>query len=203
MEFKGLNANKITTDAGLSVGLIGKSIKNRTGLNSDTIEKLLYAYPDLNASWLLTGIGKMLITPITNTTENAGLACVGIEAIGGDGNSAFSFSEKDIVEYYNIPEFIKLRADFVIGVSGNSMQPKYNTGDKVACRIIKDRGLIEWGKPHVIATRDNGILIKRIKRGNGDDMLKLISENTEYDPIEVHRSDVTGIAVVLGSIHIE
>lgn len=39
MSFKGLNPNKITVEAGLSVGLIAKSSKNNRGLNSDTIEK--------------------------------------------------------------------------------------------------------------------------------------------------------------------
>ena len=46
MTYKGLNPNKITVEAGLSVGLIGRAIKNNSGLNSDTIEKILYTYTD-------------------------------------------------------------------------------------------------------------------------------------------------------------
>lgn len=60
MKIKGLNPNKITVDAGLSVGLIGKSIKSNKGLHSDTIEKILQTYTDLNPEWFITGNGEML-----------------------------------------------------------------------------------------------------------------------------------------------
>lgn len=61
MEFKGINNNQLTVSAGLSTGLIGKALKTGSGLHSDSIEKILYAYPDLNPSWLLKGIGEMII----------------------------------------------------------------------------------------------------------------------------------------------
>ena len=54
MTYKGLNPNKITVEAGLSVGLIGRAIKNNSGLNSDTIEKILYTYTDLNPEWFIS-----------------------------------------------------------------------------------------------------------------------------------------------------
>lgn len=61
MAKEGLNPNKITVQAGLSVGLIGKAKKTNSGLNSDSIEKILHTYPNLSADWLLTGRGNMLI----------------------------------------------------------------------------------------------------------------------------------------------
>lgn len=60
MEYKGLNPNSITVAAKLSVGLIGKAIKNEGGLNSDTIEKILHTYDDLNPIWFVLGDGDML-----------------------------------------------------------------------------------------------------------------------------------------------
>jgi hypothetical protein len=50
----------MTLDAGLSVGLLGKSIKTNAGLNSETIEKILLTYQDLSAQWFVTGIGEIL-----------------------------------------------------------------------------------------------------------------------------------------------
>ena len=69
---KGINNNQLTVAANLSVGLIGRAIKNRSGLNSDSIEKILYSYPDLNPDWLLTGRGEMLNLQFNNK-ENGNL----------------------------------------------------------------------------------------------------------------------------------
>ncbi|MDR2122497.1 MAG: hypothetical protein LBP34_05160 [Flavobacteriaceae bacterium] len=60
MQHKNINDNKITKLAGLSVGLIGRARRNKTGLHTDTIEKILVAFPELNPTWLLTGNGDML-----------------------------------------------------------------------------------------------------------------------------------------------
>lgn len=60
MEYKSLNANRMTKEAGLSIGLIGRAISKYQGLSSETIEKLLNTYTDLSAEWLLVGRGDML-----------------------------------------------------------------------------------------------------------------------------------------------
>lgn len=60
MELRELNNNKITVKAGLSNGLLGNAFKTGRGLNSESIEKILNAYPEINAEWLLTGKGEML-----------------------------------------------------------------------------------------------------------------------------------------------
>lgn len=62
MAYKDLNPNQITVEANLSVGLIGKSIKNNRGLNSDTIEKILHAFQDLNPEWFIVESGEMIKT---------------------------------------------------------------------------------------------------------------------------------------------
>ena len=58
MEKKGINDNQMTVNAGLSVGLIGKAKVSGKGMSSMNIEKILLAYPDLSADWLLTEIGR-------------------------------------------------------------------------------------------------------------------------------------------------
>lgn len=60
METFKLNNNQVSNRAGLSNGLLGKARKNRSAMNSDSIEQILYAFPDLNADWLLTGRGEMI-----------------------------------------------------------------------------------------------------------------------------------------------
>lgn len=69
---QGINDNQMTVNAGLSIGLIGKMRKGITkSINSTTIERILYSYPQLNAHWLLTGEGEMLSTPANSTLQTA------------------------------------------------------------------------------------------------------------------------------------
>ena len=67
MDYRGLNPNKITVEAALSVGLIGKSLKSGKGFNSDTIEKILHTYADLDPVWFLLGEGEMLKRNVKDT----------------------------------------------------------------------------------------------------------------------------------------
>lgn len=60
IEAYGLNNNSLTVRAGLSVGLIAQSIKSGKGLHSDTIQKILNAFPEVSAEWFVMGRGPML-----------------------------------------------------------------------------------------------------------------------------------------------
>lgn len=94
MMHKGLNPNKITVEAGLSVGLIGRALKNNSGLNSDTIEKILYTYTDLNPEWFISESGEMLKTN-NQTINNNGNGNNVSSNINGNisGNVTISHSE--------------------------------------------------------------------------------------------------------------
>ena len=59
MRYRGVNDNKISLTAGISNGLIGIGRK-RGGISQENISKLIHAYPELDANWLLTGQGSML-----------------------------------------------------------------------------------------------------------------------------------------------
>lgn len=63
MEHFGLNNNSLTVKAKLSVGLIAQARKNRKGLHSDTIEKILLALPSVSPAWLVLGENGMMRKP--------------------------------------------------------------------------------------------------------------------------------------------
>ena len=94
MMYKGLNPNRVTVEAGLSVGLIGRAIKNNSGLNSDTIEKILYTYTDLNPEWFISESGEMLKTNNQNINNNGSGNNVNSNINGNiSGNVTISHSE--------------------------------------------------------------------------------------------------------------
>lgn len=70
MKYANLNDNQVTVQAGLSNAIIGKAKKDTHDLSAGNISKLLYAYKDLDARWLLTGEGEMLVRDDIATSNN-------------------------------------------------------------------------------------------------------------------------------------
>ena len=204
IEYKGISKNKFYNETGISNGILDK----KSGLSMDTIEKFYSTYPEINPEWLLTGKSERLKSGNTNTETSKeesvkGIPLVNATAIGGYGNNVFSFEERDVKDYYVIPKFKHKQVDFMIEVEGSSMYPKYNSGDVVACRIIKERNFIQWNKTHVIATREQGIIIKRITPSDAPNSLLMVSDNERYAPFNVPEEEIEGLAIVVGVIRLE
>ena len=202
MTLKGINDNQLTVSAELSTGLIGKAKSGKKGMASGSIEKILLAYPELSPDWLLTGRGEMLNTKSQDDAANSndidGVPLLPIEAMAGFFTGEVSVNERDC-ERLNIPG---LKADFVVPVSGDSMEPKYFSGDMVACQMVYLSDLFfQWGKVYVIDT-NQGVLLKKVKKGSSPDCITLVSENPEYDNIELPRSDIHHIALVKGLVRL-
>ena len=70
MKAEGLNADKVTVAAELSNGLLGKALKTRGSMNSDSVERILCAYTNLSAEWLMTGKGTMYVNDLPGDTFN-------------------------------------------------------------------------------------------------------------------------------------
>jgi hypothetical protein len=62
IEKQGLSQSRVIQQSGLPSGIISHSKRKKTGFMTDTIIKILIAYPDLNANWLLLGNGEMLLS---------------------------------------------------------------------------------------------------------------------------------------------
>ena len=206
-DYKGFAKEKFFEELGVTYGNFKGKAKEKA-LSSDVLAKIVSKYPELNPEWLLTGEGEMLKSGNTNTETSKeesvkGIPLVNATAIGGYGNNVFSFEERDVKDYYVIPKFKHKQVDFMIEVEGSSMYPKYNSGDVVACRIIKERNFIQWNKTHVIATREQGIIIKRIKPSDTPNSLLMVSDNESYDPFNVPEEEIEGLAIVVGVIRLE
>ena len=206
-DYKGFAKEKFFEELGVTYGNFKGKAKEKA-LSSDILAKIVSKYPELNPEWLLTGEGEMLKSGTTKTGTSKeesvkGIPLVNATAIGGYGNNVFSFEERDVKDYYVIPKFKHKQVDFMIEVEGSSMYPKYNSGDVVACRIIKERNFIQWNKTHVIATREQGIIIKRIKPSDAPNSLLMVSDNESYDPFNVPEEEIEGLAIVVGVIRLE
>jgi SOS-response transcriptional repressor LexA len=88
--------------------------------------------------------------------------------------------------------------DFTMLVKGNSMEPKYEGGDEIACKKVES--IIEWGKTYVLATRDGAVLKRLYEAENG---VRCVSYNhDEYPDFFVNGDDILGVYRVVGLIRI-
>ena len=124
---------------------------------------------------------------------------VPFEAVAGPGTMVFD--DEQVIDYYEVREF--KGADFLIRVKGDSMSPKYVGGDLVACKVVKELLFFQYGRVYVIYTKSQGVMIKRVEPAQDDADILCVSENTKYNPFEVPKEDIAGVALVIGSISLE
>lgn len=197
---------------GISASMITEISKGRSSVGTSTIQNIVLVFY-VNANWLLTGRGPMLLpqddtkegtvqpayrSPIAE--ESDGIPLIPIEAMAGALTT-----EQTVLNYecerYVVPAF--KGADFLIRITGDSMTPTYRSGDLVACqRFPLSDVFFQWNKAYVLDTKQ-GPLIKRIKPGSDNDHILIVSDNPDYEPFELSRSQFNGIALVRGLVRIE
>lgn len=203
----GLSVRAFEQACGLMRGNIGNMSDNGT-IGADKLSKIVDRFPSINSEWLLTGDGSMhkyeLLEAIEKspTDSNYAIPFVSLNAVAGFGSADFKIEATDVKAYYVVPKFRDRKIDFMIEVAGSSMYPKYNSGDVIACKIIRESRFIQWNRVHVIATKEQGLVVKRIKE-NGDDSILAISDNKDYPPFVIPKDEITGIALVVGVIRLE
>ena len=84
-----------------------------------------------------------------------------------------------------------------------SMYPRFKSGDVIACTILHDAKYIQWNRCHVIATREQGILVKRIMPSEQEGCFKIVSDNKDFPPFDLPTEEITGLALVVGCVSLE
>ena len=215
---------------GISATVVENIVGTRRGKPSyDVLEKVC-ANAHVSPEWLILGKGDKITEvfdtaskeqmekkvsqahyTLTNAIPAAEAMQTGLKQIplvspmaaAGFGSTDFSILEEDVKEYYIVPKFKHCNVDFMIEVTGLSMYPHFNPGDVIACSILHNSQFIQWNKYHVIATREQGILVKRLMPGDNEECLKAVSDNKDYPPFDIPLEEITGIALVVGSVGLE
>ena len=209
---KGIPIYKFESTAGLSNGYVNGI---RKGIGSEKLSDILRAFPELNRNWLLFGEGEMLRTGApaeVSVSEDApppqlipappgkGLPLIPLPAMAGFLKGAADIDPNEI-EWYFVPAFRDCQ--FLIRVKGESMSPRYLSGDIVACREVQDTGtFFQWGKTYVLDT-DQGVVIKRVRPSEKENHILCVSDNPEYDPFDVPIAGIYHLAIVRGLIREE
>lgn len=199
--FKG-NKSAFANAIGVTPSVVDNIVGKRQGKPSFDVVEKVSALAEINIDWLIIGKGDMLKSSkgIKPTKDGTGIPLIPVEAMAGcfTGSQTILLQECD---HYVVPAF--KNADFLIYVRGDSMQPRYFSGDMVACKMLSPTDLFfQWGKVYVLDT-DQGALIKKVEQGTDDETITLVSENENYKPFQIPRRAVYHIAIVMGLIRTE
>ena len=196
MIYSGLNDNRVTVECGISNGLIGKA-RMRGSLSQDNISKILKTYPNLDANWLMTGKGEMIIEDIDIDKKSIQIITV---------ENVINFNNKNSNYKNNANRFVQSSfgsADFLVEIQKNTNSQKFAIGDYLACKKIDLKDvLLQWNNVYILDTL-LGIWIKKIMKGKDENHLLILSENPAHDPFEIRVSEIKAIAVVLGVVKLE
>lgn len=196
---RGVTAYQLARDTGLSDSLISNWKSGRQLPKYDSLN-ILADYFQVSGDYLLgrtdspkthsvhkrsalrnTSGVKMTILPFYRTPSSA-------------GSGSILFDDVPI-EYINVPKNAETeKADFVVEVRGDSMEPQFYNGDHVL--VAADR-IIQAGEIGVFVL-DGDSFIKKMGEG------RLISLNPAYAPIELHEYDSIQCAgKVIGTIDLQ
>ncbi len=191
-----INDNRVTIDCGISNGLIGKARK-RGSLSQENISKILNLYKNLDANWLMTGKGEMLIPEVDSDVKFLSIIKIeNIKKFQKPKNLSGSKNNKFIASNLG-------SAEFLVEVNGRNTSQKYSNGDFLACRKLdfKD-AFFQWNNVFILDTK-LGIWIKKLMKGKDENHLLILSDNPNHDPFEIRVSEINAIALVLGVIKLD
>jgi SOS-response transcriptional repressor LexA len=102
--------------------------------------------------------------------------------------------------FLSVPGFSD--CSYALPVCGNSMAPKFKNGDIIAVKEINNKAIILYGEAYLVITEEYRIVKIIRKHPSDESKLLLVSENDEYDPVEILRDEVKKLYLVKGKIEI-
>lgn len=81
--------------------------------------------------------------------------------------------------------------DFAMTVTGDSMMPEYNPGDRILIKRIDPNIFIEWGRVYVLDT-PNGAVLKKLEKTEDPKWVECISINPDVSSFRLSVNDVRG-----------
>lgn len=188
-----LNQIRIAERIGVTKTYLSDMLNGRYPLTDDMRKKLYDAFPYLVQSDEEQN---------TEHDQSHGIPLIPQSAMAGhfDGNDSKWMSYD--CEMYHIPAFEAMKADFIIRVDGDSMEPTYMPGDLVACKKVPLNDIwFQWGKTYVLGTVQ-GALVKRLRKSSKEDCVMIESDNKHYEPFELPVSEIHTLALVVGLIRV-
>ena len=199
MDYVGENNSQFANRIDFAPQNLGQILKGKRGVPRTLVNKIADAFPEINREWLYAGAGKMEIDMelLSENAKSDKRPRLPVTASAGQLSDYLEGIKADECEYLpimrSLPDY-----DFTMLIKGNSMEPKFEGGDEIACKKVTS--IIEPGKTYVLATRD-GAVVKRLYPEK--DGVRCVSYNyEEYPDFFVNGEDILDVYRVVGLIRI-
>lgn len=212
VEYSGLSIPKFAECVGFKTPQgVRELLKGNTRTLSEQAQyKILHSFPEINPSWLLTGIGEMLLNespPIEPPPESGDTILIPVVNLDSRGGMAFNEevqTDTYITGKLPFPTSIARQGDVVIPIYGDSMEPTYKSGSMVLIREVELwREYLELGCAYVIGLVDDRRVIKTVMAGSDADHFLLVSINPAYQPQEIAKDIIRSVWRVIVSVRRE
>ncbi len=158
----------------------------------------------VSKSWLVEGCGvpfpkhsepaRVEVEELDVVQRPAGAPVYDIDVTAGVTPLSQLFTRDRINGYMDIPD-IDPRYP-IVRVDGDSMKPEVPDGSLISIREISDATVIAWGATYVVQLADYR-MVKVIRRHTDPAKIILHSVNPEYDDMEVDRTKVLKLYLVM------
>ena len=229
-EYQKLSISGLEKIIGASEGVIRRSIKNKTDIQSKWITAVSDNFPNIRAEWLLTGAGDMVHTDSAhpqiveeppspynaelqksfnlktdNSLDNQHIPLYNLEATAGIVPLFKESGNFHTDEYLSIPRLPK--CDGAIFITGDSMYPLLKSGDIVAYKKITDFvNEVFYGEMYIVAVDLAGEEYTSVKfvhkSDKGERHIKLVSQNQHHQDKDIPLKMVRAMALVKASVRI-
>lgn len=210
-ENKGIPKEIFFSELGVSYANF-KGIQKQSGLNSDTIDKIISKYPEVNLNWLIMGIGEMFsyysIEKDLNVVNEPRLEYNSVPIYDLTASASVVQVFSDVVKAVPI-DFLKIPnlplCDGAIYINGDSMYPLLKSGDLVLFKKVNDKANIIWGEMYVLYINNSGdefFFVKYLQKSNRENYVKLVSQNQHHEPVEFPMDSIMQLALVKASVRI-
>ena len=121
---------------------------------------------------------------------------VDVDATAGGVTLFDDMDEKKYIDMA-IPEFGDCTDS--VNLYGDSMLPLFKSGQIIILKEWRE-SFIDYGNVYLVITKNGNRMVKYLRRGSDAQHVLCVSENRDFDPFEIDRSDILRLFIVKGSI---
>lgn len=132
--------------------------------------------------------------PIVQKVPNSALKVIPYYA-NVNASAGLNFITNNEIKAFETIAIPSVDADAFINVFGDSMYPRYLSGQIIGVKQI-DKEYVMFGHAYVIQMKDGEAYLKYIKKGRDENHWILDNENKNYDPREFHLSKIEKVFII-------